>query len=248
MGLAVLQSASAADLPLKAPSLIAASPIRSWTGFYAGVHVGAGWGTSESSADIGALVAGLGIPGLGFRLPLASHNINGFVAGGQVGYNWQSGNLVYGVEGSASWSGLDGAAPCLFILSCKTEVNWTGDISARLGFLASDRLMVFVKGGLAFADFDYSAGNVITLGGGGVSLTTSLSDTRVGGLLGMGAEYAFLPNWTAKIEYNYMDFGKENYSFPVTAAATGIGAVTINTPIEIKNQIHLMKFGTNYRF
>ena len=79
-------------------------------------------------------------------------------------------------------------------------------------------------------------------------MTSNVTNTQVGGLLGFGTEYMFLPHWTAKIEYNYADYGKNNQNFPVTAAATGIGSVTINAPIQTNLQVHTMKAGINYLF
>src|SRR5262245_12944414 len=81
-----------ADLPFKAQPPLPPAPIMSWTGLYLGAHGGAGWGTIESSVDLGATFAGLGIPGLAATLPVSSHNINGFLAGGTVGSHYEMGN------------------------------------------------------------------------------------------------------------------------------------------------------------
>ena len=103
------QSAMAADLPVKSPMYVPPAPTQSWTGFYFGVHAGAGWGDIESSLNFGP-----------FSFPLVSHGVNGYLAGAQVGYNWQSGKLVVGLEGNVSWSGIDGSAPCAFVFTCRT--------------------------------------------------------------------------------------------------------------------------------
>jgi outer membrane immunogenic protein len=241
--------ADAADLPVKAP-VAAPVPTFSWTGFYFGVHGGAGWGTVESSTDVGALAAGLGLGGLTFVLPTSSHTINGFLAGGQIGWNWQATpNFVWGIEGNISWTNLEGNSPCVVIFNCSAEINWMADISGRLGFVPTNvpNLMVYVKGGVAWADTDYSFGNSIGIAGlGTFSATASESDTRIGFLLGMGAEYAFAQNWSAKIEYNYIDFGSESYNFPLILAAGG--TITANAPVEIDQFVHVMKFGVNYRW
>jgi outer membrane immunogenic protein len=249
IGLGATEFATAADMPVKAaPRYVEHAPAFSWTGFYLGVHGGAGWGTVESSADIGAALANAGIPGVGFVLPTSSHGINGFLAGGQVGYNWQAGPFVYGIEGNISWADIEGNTPCLLLFNCNTKINWMADVSGRLGIVPIPNLLVYVKGGVAWADSDYSFGNSISIANVGTfSVDSAVSDTRIGGLLGMGVEYSFFRNWSAKIEYNYMDFGKETYDFAVTASGPG-GSTTINVPVEINQQIHVMKAGVNYRF
>ncbi len=261
-GIAIAHGASAADLqmPVKAPP--PAPPPFSWTGLYIGAHGGAGWGTTDVDANIGGLIAGLGIPGvpgIAFSLPVTSHNTNGWLAGGQIGYNWQSDRIVFGIEGDISWTNLEGTSDCLIIFECKTQFNWMADFTGRLGFVPIDRLLVYAKGGVAFANVDYSFGNSIAIGasggtpGGAASASGSVNDTLIGGLFGFGAEYAFWPNWSAKIEYNFMDFGKADYNLPITASASGFGlaapvSITVNAPISITQMVHVMKFGVNYRF
>lgn len=238
----------AADLPFKAQPAPLPAPIYSWTGLYLGAHGGAGWGTIESSVDIGATLAGLGIPGLAATLPVSSHNINGFLAGGTLGYNYQMGNFLVGLEGDISWADIDGTGPCLVAFACTTKVNWMADVTGRIGVLATERLLVYAKGGVAFANTDYTFGNSFSAGGATIALTGKLNDTRVGGLFGFGAEYAFMPRWTAKVEYNYMDFGTERYNFPLTASVTGVPPATFNAVTDIDQVVHTMKVGVNYKF
>jgi outer membrane immunogenic protein len=205
-------AALAADKPAKARPQLPGS----WTGFYAGVHGGGAFGTIESS------IAGF---------PLVSANVNGAFGGGQVGYNFQTGPVVLGVEVDGSGSSLRGTAPCLVVLSCNRKVDWFGTATARVGFTA-DRALVYVKGGAAWADFNYNT----TIGPAQIA---SGRDWKWGWVIGTGVEYAFLPRWTAKVEYNFMDFGND----PVTLNGGG-GPITINS----QQYIHTMKFGVNYRF
>lgn len=237
--------AGAADLPSKAPAHVSpAPPPFSWTGFYIGIHGGAGWGTTESTIN-GITITGIGPLAAGLDLPLSSHGTNGWLFGGQIGYNWQVNPwLVLGIEGEGAWNNLEGTTPCLVVLACKTEVNWTADIAGRVGF-AVDRALIYVKGGVVWANSDYSAS--LNLAGLGIpfSASTSTSDTRVGGLFGVGVEYAFLPNWTAKIEYNFMDFGDNNQTFNITIPAI---PATVSVDTSISQQIHVVKAGVNYKF
>jgi len=149
IGLGVTHVATAADMPVKPGSRYVEAPQFTWTGFYLGVHGGAGWGNVESSADIGAALAGAGFGGLGLVLPTSSHGVNGFLAGGQLGYNWQSGPIVYGIEGTISWADIEGNAPCLVGFNCNTKINWIADVSGRIGVAPTQNLLVYVKGGVA---------------------------------------------------------------------------------------------------
>ena len=244
IGLLSAGAAQAADMPVKAAP-VAAPPPFSWTGFYIGAHVGGAWGTVESEIPFDSAV-----------LPISSHTINGFVAGGQVGYNWQVNPwLVFGLEGQFSWSDAKGSAPCIVLFKCTTEVNSIFTFGARVGY-AIDRTMIYIKGGVAWADSDYTA----DLLGAGI-LTATASSTRTGAMVGAGIEHAFAPNWSAKIEYNYMDFDTDNLGFGVnlnlprcsemsTAARVVCGGAanlgTVNA--DVSQKIHLVKFGLNYRF
>ena len=99
---------SAADMAMKAAPY-APAPVASWTGFYIGAHVGAGWGTTETNLT-GASIAGFGVP---LDVPFAQNSGSGFLGGGQVGYNFQSGWAVFGVQGDFAGMDVKGTAPCL---------------------------------------------------------------------------------------------------------------------------------------
>ena len=178
-----------------------APPPFSWTGFYLGGNVGAGFGTTETSVNVGpALTAVTGTP-VAATAPLVSETFNGFVGGIQAGYNWQAGVFVLGVEGDLDAAGLQGNAPCVVVLNCTMKHNWFADITGRVGVVAVDRSLIYLKGGVAWEGSNFSVGNSITGGGMSLAANASGSGTQTGGLLGMGVEYAFLPNWSAKIEY-----------------------------------------------
>ena len=210
-GLAAMSVASAADMAVKAPTPVAI-PL-SWTGFYAGIHGGAGWGTIES--DIG-----------GFSI--SSHDINGPIAGLQAGYNYQMGWALIGIEATGSWADIKGSAPCLFgIATCTTKTDWMATVAGRFGGLVGNNMLVFVKGGAAWAHDKYDA-NFFGI------FDVSASDTRVGWLGGLGAEYRFDPRWSGVIEYDYMDFGNHSENF-----AGG--------PVNVDHKQHLIKAGLNFK-
>lgn len=252
--MAVATSAFAADLgrAYKAPMMAPPAPSWSWTGFYVGGHGGAGWGTTETSANLGPALTGLlGTP-VALSLPIASQTANGFLGGVQAGYNYQFGVAVLGIEGDFTWTDLKSNAPCLVVFNCSANTKWTADITGRAGVVV-DKALVYVKGGAAWARNDYGINESITLGApllgvpaGTFAAGANVSDTRIGALFGTGVEYAFTPNWSAKIEYNFMDFGKQTYNFPLTTTPALAGLPSI--PAEIKQQTHVIKAGINYRF
>ena len=208
--------ASAADIArpvYKAPPAGALPVSYDWTGFYVGGHVGYGW-AQKNWTD-------------GFGLFDVSHDANGFLGGGQVGVNYQIGQFVLGVEGDFSGTAIKGGTT-LPGAAFNTNVDWTSTLTGRAG-VAFDRWLVYGKAGVAWAKDRYST-NFYTPG------SVELSDTRIGWTAGAGVEYAFAPQWSAKLEYNYMDFGSRTVSF-----APGFST-------DIDQQVHAVKLGVNYKF
>ena len=107
-------------------------------------------------------------------------------------------------------------------------------------------LLVYVKGGASWTSvkYNFTDGGLLAPG----SLTSNATETKVGGLLGFGTEYMFAPHWTAKIEYNYVDYGNHTDNHPLTAAFPGIPAATINVPVQSSLKASTMKAGINYLF
>ena len=209
--------ASAADLAVrKAPP--PPPPVSSWTGLYIGAHVGTGWGTTESEFSAVAF-------------PISQTQTNGFLGGVQGGYNLQlSQAVVIGVEADISGTSIKGTSPCVFVLSCSTDHDWIATVAGRFG-VTYDRALFYVKGGVAWAQTTYSAAFL------GTTITT-VDETRLGALFGTGIEYAFLPGWSAKLEYNYIDFGKDDFSFPLGGGSASVA---------VQEKVHLVKAGLNYR-
>ncbi|MCK1384947.1 outer membrane protein [Bradyrhizobium sp. 21] len=228
----------AADMATKAP-LMAPAAVWNWTGFYIGGHVGAGWGTTESTLT--AINPGGAIPG-GF--PIAQNSRSGFLGGGQLGYNYQSGWVVFGVQGDIAGMDVKGTTPCLGgIASCTAKSDWLGTVTGRLGGVVGDRTLVYVKGGAAWLHTDHTLGITAGFGGPGVASISS-SSTAFGWLLGLGAEYAFDHNWSAFIEYDYMDFDKKNIALDFSPFA----GVPATANVDIKHKLSVAKIGLNYKF
>jgi outer membrane immunogenic protein len=226
-------------MAVKAPY---AAPVWSWTGFYIGGHVGAGWGTTESTLDN---IVAPGIPAVAVGLPIAQNSRSGFLGGGQVGYNFQSGWAVFGVQGDIAGMDVKGTTPCIVVLSCSAKSDWLATVSGRFGGVVADKTLVYVKGGAAWLHTTHSL-NIPALGGvGGLGFTgLSADSTALGWLLGFGAEYAFTPNWSAFIEYDYMDFEKKNVAFNLAIP----GGPTATANANIQNKLSIAKVGVNYKF
>jgi outer membrane immunogenic protein len=228
--IALTQMASAADLPRKAPAYAPPPPpaLHNWTGFYIGGHLGA----ARSKLKTGALVSEAGEPD-----EITTDNNNGYIAGGQLGFNWQFGQwLVLGLEGDLGYLGLENRAP--FPVGgtpedeFRTKFGLYGTATGRLG-LSFDRLLVYGKGGFVFAKVDHSATDFED-----PEESVSFDKTRTGWTAGGGLEYAFTPNWSAKIEYLYMDFGDLTRPNPGDASES----------ILFDNRVQTVKLGINYKF
>jgi outer membrane immunogenic protein len=135
--------ASAADMAVKARPVVP-PVVWSWTGFYFGGHVGAGWGTTEST--ITGLTAPVVVP---FVFPLSQTSTSGFLGGVQAGYNWQAGWAVFGVQGDIAGADIKGTSPCLTVFACSTKTDWLASVTGRIGAVVLDRGLVYAKGGAA---------------------------------------------------------------------------------------------------
>src|SRR5258708_2080804 len=170
----------------------------------------------------------------------ASVNVNGWLGGGQIGGNYQIGSLVFGAEADVSGANLNGNSSCastsllkgaLPPANCKVKVEGVGTIAARLG-VAFDRVLVYGKGGAAWASDKYSFTSVTPT----LLPTFNGSETRWGWMVGAGLEYAFYDNWSAKIEYNYLGFNTGNFTF-----TDATGSFFLNNTLQ--QQPHLVQPG-----
>jgi outer membrane immunogenic protein len=172
-----------------------------WTGLYVGAHAGGGW------ADLGVGDTG-----------------SGFIGGGQVGYNYQINQWVWGLEADVSGSGIKNNLATFGPFTASFNWNSFETLTSRLGY-AFDNWLVYGKAGGAWADVSASAS------GFGMQIA-SAGGTASGWVVGVGAEYAFRNNWSAKVEYNVFDFGSDSGTFIAS------NSVTLQT----------VKVGANYRF
>lgn len=227
--------ASAADLiARKAPA--AEAQVFSWTGFYAGAHVGGGW-IRETQSFLGTTGFPLDPAGTNYGTNRASA-LGGFNAG----YNYQIGHVVLGAAGDFSWTRANGSSvtPSInvpgFVLMSNGRTDWYATLTGRVG-VAFDRVLVYGKGGVAWSRQVYDG-----RADGFVSVVYSpFSDIRTGYVVGAGAEWAATNNISVFAEYNYMNFNTKTYNVTDTT-----GAAT--TTYSAKTSANLAKLGVNYHF
>jgi len=219
--------ALAADLAArpytKAPPMIAA--VYDWTGFYIGAN--GGWGSSRNSWD--SVVGLIG--------PEGSHDATGGTVGGQVGYRWQAGTFVFGLEAQGNWADFSGSNVSQVFPGFRnhTNVDAFGLFTGQVGY-AVNNVLLYVKGGAAVTSNTY---RINTLGGALAGVTGD--DTRWGGTIGAGLEYAFAPNWSVGVEYNHLFMQDRTYNF-TTPAGAAFGAD------RIRQDVDLVTARLNYRF
>jgi outer membrane immunogenic protein len=257
------QIASAADLPMKAPPMIAAPMPFTWTGFYVGGNAGYAWGNSNVSTTV---VTGsyLDVPSdlnqINSLSPVKLHP-NGFVGGVQGGYNYQSGNTVFGLEvdfqafntsASRDVSNLypnpAQQVPARYNLHQDVHTNWLFTARPRLGW-ASDHWLLYVTGGLAVTDLK-SSYTFSDNAGFNYLGTSTASATKAGWTLGGGVEYGLTRNWSIKAEYLYVDFGTVSANSLATANIGVCTPATCNNAFSHSADLrsNIVRAGINYRF
>jgi outer membrane immunogenic protein len=210
-------TASAADM--RAVPYTPGAPyvsVYNWTGFYIGGMGGYGW-SDQVEASV-----------LGIRVSASSNDLKGGFGGGTIGYNRQMGNWVLGVEADGAWSDMRYSLSA-FGVTAADKIRSFGSVTGRVGYVPVQPLMVYFKGGYAWADNQISAT--------GFGATFAESRFHSGWTVGAGLEYMFVPDWSAKVEYMYADYGKATYLSSFVPGGVGLGA-TVNS----------VKAGVNYHF
>jgi outer membrane immunogenic protein len=250
-----IPTASAADLAArpytKAPPVMV--EVYNWTGFYIGGNVGYSWGRSRDTSTL------TNTAGTVLFTSIDRSDLNGVVGGGQIGYNWQVQNWVWGLEADIQGTGERSSrnfvcptgvcSPPFGVLAVfpgaavpvalDQKLEWFGTVRGRAGVLVTPKVLLYATGGLAY-------GEVKSTETVGVLTGFSNSDIRVGYTVGAGVEGVIGGNWTAKLEYLYVDLGKVSSSFLTTAPAFGGGVLTSNFSSRITDNV--LRAGINYRF
>jgi outer membrane immunogenic protein len=236
VALGIAAPASAADLaarPYQAPAPIPMAAVYDWTGFYIGANGGYGW--SRQCLDITRV---------GFVDVFAQgcNDKGGGIVGGQIGYRWQAASWVFGLEAQGDWANLRSErvivnTPILGLTDTwRTQVNGLGLFTGQVGY-AWNAALLYVKGGAAVASQRFDIFNTAT----GIGLGQA-ERTRWGGVVGVGLEYGFAPNWTAGIEYDYLFRESDSRTF-VTPNLL-VGPVTANT----RSDISMVTGRISYKF
>lgn len=202
--------------------LLAALPAAAqWNGFYSGISGGYGWGHSDQTDH--------GLPNQPPPIADGHYGLHGGLIGAGIGYNWQQNSSVFGIETDFSWADIDGhsdsCGPSLAHV-CGTRINTIGTLRARLGQDFSGTL-AYIAGGFAYGEVK---------GWDSLFNPSGSSKYRGGWTIGAGLERKFTPNWSAKLEYLYVDLGKDHLF--------DIGPF----PENVSARAHIVRVGLNYYF
>ena len=211
--------AVAADLAArpytKAPPMVAA--VYDWTGFYIGAN--GGWGSSRNSWE--------GLPNVGFGAE-GSHDATGGTVGGQVGYRWQAGTFVFGLEAQGNWADFSGSnvEPAVPRLPQPHQRRCVRSVH-RSGRLCRQQRPA-LRQGRCCSDLEQLSRQHVA---GGALAGVTGDDTRWGGTIGVGLEYAFAPNWSVGVEYNHLFMQDRTYTFTTPGGASSASIASVRTSI-----------------
>src|SRR6266404_5022589 len=235
--LALSMAANAAEVgarpPVYAPPPIYVAPPFSWTGFYLGANIGGAWGHRNVTDSL-----------FGLSLSNSVNNNGAFIGGGQLGFNYQFGNFVLGIEGdfdgiantNTAANGVVG--PGIGTILLTSNNRWITTLAARVG-VANDTWLFYGKAGGGWVGSDkFTITNTAT----GASITGSNTNTNSGWLVGAGIEWAFAPNWSIKIEYDYLGLNSQTFTVPAGGFLAGDTFTTSNPNVQ------MVKIGANYLF
>jgi outer membrane immunogenic protein len=223
--------AVAADLAARpytnAPPMVAA--VYDWSGFYIGAN--GGWGSSRNCWDF--------LPAGGGAISDGCHDASGGTIGGQIGYRWQAGTWVFGLEAQGNWADFAGSNVTLAAIPAlrnESRVDAFGLFTGQIGY-AANNVLFYVKGGAAVTSNEYRQ----FVAGTNVLNAVTGDDTRWGASVGVGLEYAFAPNWSFGVEYNHLFMQDRTYAF-----TTPGGLFSANE--RISQDVDLVTARINYKF
>ncbi|MGP0090816.1 MAG: outer membrane protein [Xanthobacteraceae bacterium] len=268
--LGMMASAAAADLPVYTP------PIYNWTGSYVGAN--AGWvGSADNTITLTGTDTGTGGLGTSLLNGVIPSSIDlgysGFLGGGQLGYNWQAGSWVFGLEGDIDWVNAKGSVvvpDVAAIVGLKTplttnaarELDWLGTFRGRIGITLGGAssgpapvytkappapaalLLLYVTGGLAVGQHQLGIGVVAPNSSPPANLFSETSTTSAGWTVGAGAEWMFAPSWSLKAEYLYVDLGGISSTIFYAYPVGQTSSLTATA----NDRLNIVRGGINYHF
>jgi outer membrane immunogenic protein len=225
-------AALAADLPPRpapAPYIPAVVPVYNWTGFYIGGNLGAAWTQINVNDSLGD--------------SWSNSQQAVFAGGGQVGANYQFNWLVVGVEADFDWlsnnhNSSNAISTPIGALQFSANDRWMTTLAGRVGY-AADNWLFYAKGGGGWVGVNNPTLTNLTTGG---SISVSNSNSTTGWLAGAGVEWAFAPNWTARLEYDFLGLNDSNFTLP----SPPIGGPTAITTHDV--HVQTATVGINYLF
>ena len=230
--------ASAADMAVKAPTY-SSTPSYDWTGFYVGGQVGGGWTFWQAAIPPGSP----GFPAGFIENPVHTSGALGGVYGG---YDYQVRNVVVGIDGDYSFANLRGSAIAISLPAISDDVhqtvNWTATVAGRLGYTVRN-WMFFGKAGWAWANF--SGLGLATNGAGVATSINTVLAVRNGWTIGAGVEWGIASNLSAKVEYDYVNFGTAAIENVDTAIPSGVVSTNFRNDAATMS---MLKLGVDYRF
>jgi outer membrane immunogenic protein len=241
-----------------------AEPLYNWTGVYVGANAGYGWGRSKTSETFAAPAPLFGTPGAVLAASTSRFSLNGAIGGGQIGYNWQSNRIVYGIEADIQMSnqkggtsfacpvpqigqgcnelvaaGYDGYPPTV---AFNQSLQWFGTVRARVGALVTPDTLAYLTGGLAYGEIKTegvaTGYRVNTIWTSPFSHTT----TKAGWTIGAGMESRLFGQWTGRLEYLYVDFGT------VSGTARMNNFPPLNFAYSSRISDSILRAGLSYKF
>jgi outer membrane immunogenic protein len=226
---------------------------RNWAGFYAGLNAGGTWGNADTDISC-ADNTGVGffcpaLYGSGAFPSSLSTDLDGFIGGGQAGYNFQRGMMVFGIEADIAWTSIDGSTSVATdvppidpsVSRASQDLEWLGTVRGRLGYAAHNNFLLYATGGFAFGkvDYQYSVESQISTD----NVRASGSTIKTGWTIGGGGEYSF-GRWSLKGEYLYYDLGEETARGEIIGGGAPINVFATPT---FETQGHIIRAGVNFK-
>jgi outer membrane immunogenic protein len=243
-------AAAAADMaPAYTKAPVMPATVASWGGFYVGINGGGAWGRTDTS-----LVTTNGTVPFGFfdvdniaGVNAAGNNrihTSGGIAGGQIGYIWQNGGAIFGIEAAFDWTNLNGSQsrtqayfdnPNLFTVSQNPRADWLFTFLGRVGYDLG-AWYPYVTGGLALSNLQYGFNYTDNFFAPGCACAANFSQTKLGGAVGAGLAWRITGNWTLRGEYLYIAFGDLNGTSTLVGGPIDLGTASF---------AHTAKFSEN---
>jgi outer membrane immunogenic protein len=250
--LLVTAAAHAADLRRPPPPAYV-PPLFTWTGFYVGLNAGYGFADDNTATTVGQVAINNSTVADGARPANVGLRPEGFIGGGQIGYNWQTGAFVTGIEADIQGADIEDSVTVVTVGRAfpgvrnnifDQKLEYLGTVRGRIGY-AWDRTLIYGTGGFAYGGVNNSVNFFGPLPGNVLQFTGSSRSTETGYAVGGGIEQAFWQSWSLRAEYLFYHLDDTNVAVNVIPGSGGAGTGYI---VNFKNEGHIVRAGLNYKF